>query len=200
MTKLPSLLVLSLSLFGCGTADLEPGHTVSALTAEHSLVPAVAKLGSPVKGGQDLKVIHGYNDPLPGETCTIGSSSDHCGNQQFGLDLQPSNKADKTILSPAAGQVLWTSPDCLGIGTAASLNLTVCHFQSFEVAKGDWVAVGTLLGMRSTSWIHLSLDNRKGAKKVPVPFTLDYTLAGKSFPDLGAGARDQYKGEVIHIL
>ena len=45
---------------------------------------------APVSSGQTLTVIHGYNDPLPGEVCNIGSSIDPCQNQQYGLEYSGS--------------------------------------------------------------------------------------------------------------
>lgn len=56
------------------------------------------QLLAPVSAGQTLTIIHGYNDPLPNEKCVIGSSSDHCQNQRYGLDLKPSDQTKLEIL------------------------------------------------------------------------------------------------------
>src|SRR6185503_10311268 len=105
-----------------------------------------------------LTVVHGYNDPIVGEPCAIGTAPDHCGNQRYGLDLSPSDATDTNILAPLPGSIAWISGDCLGLKTTDNLNLNVCHFASASVAVNDTVARGAVLGTRSTSWIHLSLD------------------------------------------
>ena len=47
---------------------------------------------APVAGGVTVQIVHGYNDPLPNESCPPpgAGKDDHCQNQQYGLDLVPS--------------------------------------------------------------------------------------------------------------
>ena len=148
----------------------------------HPSQQADTALLAPVSAGQQLTVIHGYNDPLPGETCIIGNASDHCRNQQFALDLVPSEQNNRDILAPLPGQIAWIAGNCLGIRTQDDLNLNVCHFAQFNVAQFATVARGAVLGTRSTSWIHLSLDDRyRDASKPAVPFNGAHTLEGIAF-------------------
>jgi len=138
---------------------------------------------APVSSGQTIEVIHGYNDPLPHETCVIGSSSDHCSNQKYGLDIKPSNQAQKEILAPLSGKVAWVSGDCLGIRTRDNHNLTICHFDSFSVEANSEISRGAVLGTRSTSWIHISIDDRyRNATKPAIPFSGIYAIEGTDFP------------------
>jgi len=179
-------------------------------------VESEAALLAPVSRGQTLTVLHGYNDPLPGEPCNIGGGgADHCGNQKYGLDLVPGAQAaartlaaqadgrtlapaDGPILAPLPGRIAWISGDCLGMLTRDNLNLNVCHFSSFSVALGDEVARGAVLGTRSTSWVHLSLDDRyRDPSKPPVPFSGAHTLEGLS---LEPGPDDQRNQHVAVAL
>ncbi|MHC4091443.1 MAG: glycoside hydrolase domain-containing protein, partial [Planctomycetota bacterium] len=156
--------------------------------------PAYALL-APVSAGQKLTVVHGYNDPLPGETCIIGKGPDHCANQKYGLDLRPSDLSDLKILAPLPGKVGWVGGGCLGLTTEDSLNLNVCHFGSFSVKVGQQVERGAVLGNRNTSWIHLSLDDRyRSASRPPVPFSGAHTFEGTSLPPLADSQRNQYYG------
>ena len=165
----------------------------SALTA-YSAVSDTALL-APVSAGQTLTVIHGYNDPLPNESCIIGNSSDHCLNQRYGLDLKPSDQTKLEILAPLPGQIAWISGNCLGIRTSDNLNLNVCHFGRFQVSRNSTVKRGDVLGTRSTSWIHLSLDDRnRYASKPPVPFNGTHTLEGIAFDPGGDYQRNVHAG------
>ena len=137
---------------------------------------------APVASGQTVKVVHGYNDPLPSENCVIGTNSDHCNNQRYGLDFTPSNQNLQEVLAPTSGKIAWTSGDCLGIRTLDDYNLTICHFGQFLKAVNDQVSRGTVLGTRSTSWIHLSMDDRyRHSSKPPIPFDNTHTIEGVSF-------------------
>jgi len=49
---------------------------------------AAEEIKAPVPAGITLKVIHGYNDPAPGQPCEVGQAPDHCDNQLYGLDLE----------------------------------------------------------------------------------------------------------------
>ncbi len=144
------------------------------------------QLLAPVSAGQTLTIIHGYNDPLPNEKCVIGSSSDHCQNQRYGLDLKPSDQTKLEILAPLPGKIDWIEGNCLGIRTSDNLNLNVCHFGRFQVLRNSTVKRGDVLGTRSTSWIHISLDDRnRYASKPPVPFNGAHAIEGIAF-DAGA--------------
>lgn len=169
------------------------------------LAPAEAAQGgaddgfqAPVASGQTLTVIHGYNDPIAGETCVIGSGPDHCENQQFGLDLEPSDQGDTRVLSPTAGTVAWNDTEgsgCIGIATGDGLNLTVCHLASPAISVGTPLDTGDELGTRSTSWIHLSLDDRSGPNPQAVPFVGAHRIEGLEFSP--TGARNEFLGRAI---
>jgi len=153
------------------------------------------QLLAPVSSGQTVTVVHGYNDPMPGETCVIGVTSDHCANQRYGLDLSPSNQSDRNILAPMPGEVAWESGGCMGLKTADNLNLNICHFSSFYVVPNTQVVRGTILGQRSTSWVHLSLDDRYSnpSTKPAVPFSGSHTFEGLSLA-ANDSTRNQYSG------
>jgi len=148
---------------------------------------------APVSAGQMLTIIHGYNDPLPNESCVIGTPPDHCQNQKYGLDLVPSDQTDKNILAPLSGIIQWEDDPtkikypCLGIRTDDNLNLNVCHFLSFSVQQSEQVKRGQILGTRSTDWIHLSLDDRYNISTPtlpyyePIPFNGAHTIEGIPF-------------------
>jgi hypothetical protein len=143
---------------------------------------------APVSAGQTLSFTHGYNDPIPGEACNIGSASDHCAHQRYGLDLTPSNQSDINVLAPLPGSIWWggvPGSDCLGIKTKDNLNLTICHFASIVVINNQQITRGTLLGTRRTSWVHLSLDTGFGvSSRDPIPFNGSHTIEGLQFnPD-----------------
>ncbi len=103
----------------CKVSDLTPG-TTNVYERDWQLSPSVPNgtvqglisrhihsiLLAPVPAGVMLKVIHGYNDHLPGENCPQPGNSiaDHCMNQQYGLDLVPMN-GNTDIIAPATGIV-----------------------------------------------------------------------------------------------
>jgi hypothetical protein len=170
-----------------------------ALSALIGAGPAQAatntELLAPFASGQTGTVVHGYNDPLPGESCVIGSSSDHCQNQKYAFDIRPSNQTDARILAPMPGTIAWISGNCLGLTTTDGYNLNVCHFGSYNVAVGNSVSRGKVLGNRSTSWIHLSLDDRyRNSSKPPVAFSGTHTLEGTSYAPQSDTTRNQYNG------
>jgi hypothetical protein len=169
-----------------------------------------ASLTSPASPGQVLTIIHGYNDPAPGAPCKPGTPPDHCNNQKYGLDLKPSKLDDKQILAPLPGKINWMDDvtkvafACLGILTKDNLNLTICHFGSFNVNKGDEVQRGKLLGLRNTDWIHLSLDARYDDKHnqipqpwKPIAFIGIHTIEGQSFEPLADSVVNQHNTETI---
>ena len=159
------------------------GSRRSLLSSPQGALAADASLSSPFASGS-LTLIHGYNDPPIGAYCPRAGSgpTDHCGNQRYGIDLASSNPADTRILSPLPGRISWISGDCLGINTDDGLDLTVCHFKSFIVGWGNKVPRGAVLGYRSTSWIHLSLDRSAKAdpNTPPVPFAGAHAIVGIS--------------------
>ena len=192
--------------------DRRKGLFGQVFWVEVNVVAPTAVL-APVFRGQTLTVLNGYNDPLPGEACNIGGGgADHCANQKYGLDLVPSVQAtgmlaaqssertsaapgDERILAPLPGRIAWISGDCLGIRTRDDLNLNVCHFARFAVALDDEVARGAVLGTRSTSWIHLSLDDRyRDLSMPPVPFTGAHKLEGLSLEPGPDDQRNQHAG------
>lgn len=151
-------------------------------------------LPAPIPAGISFTVHHGYNDPLPGQTCSIGTTIDHCDNQQFGLDFNPPTQ---DIVSPAAGRVKWIEGECLGIQLDdGGANLTICHFARFKVADEQRVSKGQCLGTKE-SHIHISLDdryNRPGASPhPPIPFTGRYALEGQNLEP--TGQQDQWKNK-----
>src|SRR3990172_7740554 len=158
--------------------------------------PGDVALLAPVSRGQTLVVVHGYNDPIPGEPCVIGGGgADHCSNQKYGLDLNPSRQAELEILAPLPGRIAWISGDCMGIRTRDDLNLNVCHFGRFDLGVGDEVSRGAVLGARSTSWIHLSLDDRyRDSSRPPVPFNGTHRIEGLSFDPQADTVRNQHAG------
>ncbi len=180
----------------CVTISIDIVSAEPSLLYDAQQVPDTVLL-APVSAGQQLEVIHGYNDPLPGEFCKIGAASDHCGSQRYGLDLVPSDQSKAEILSPLPGIIAWITGDCLGIRTSDNLNLNVCHFGRFNVSKNSSVKRGTVLGTRRTSWIHLSLDDRyRNSSKPPIPFNGAHTLEGISFDQGGDRQRNvHYKAK-----
>lgn len=124
--------------------------------------------------------------------CHIGTGPDHCRNQLFGLDMVPDQQSDKKILAPGNGKVSFKGKlegGCVGLRITLDngLNLNVCHFATWNVSTGDRVLRGKVLGTRSTSHVHLSLDNRykigtlcKGPDRcfLPVPFDGQHTIEG----------------------
>ncbi len=168
---------------------------IEVFVTDGSPVGDVALL-APVSRGQTLSVSHGYNDPLPGEPCNIGGGgADHCDNQKYGLDLVPSEQTDLRILAPLPGRIAWISGGCLGMLTRDNLNLNVCHFSSVSAALNDEVGRGAVLGTRSTSWIHLSLDDRyRDSSKPPVAFNGAHTLEGRSVDPGPDDQRNQHLG------
>src|SRR5205823_4633294 len=82
--------------------------------------------------------------------------------------------------------------------TQDNLNLNVCHFGSFAVSAGAQVARGQNLGNRSTSWIHLSLDDRnRNTAKPPVPFNGSHGIEGRNFDPQADTVRNQYNGATV---
>jgi hypothetical protein len=113
-----------------------------ALTLTADSAMAAEDLKAPVPAGATLQVIHGYNDPPPSEPCNIGASPDHCGNQLYGLDLQPVGFDDTTIVAPASGRVSWSEvggTGCIGLTLDAGLNLNLCHLGELDVDVGGGV-------------------------------------------------------------
>lgn len=154
---------------------------------------------SPFNLGVTWTAISGYynNTSQSSEGCGVGGGPglDHCRNQLFGLDLKPSQpfENDKTVLAPASGTVALLAGDCILLTLEDNINLNVCHFASTNVKEGEKVERGKVLGIRSTSWVHISLDNRhnlgtlcnSGKCFLPVPFSGTYSLEGMSLdPDL----------------
>jgi hypothetical protein len=160
----------------------------------------VSGLLAPVAAGIGLTVTHGYNDPLPSESCVIGTARDHCAHQKYGLDLVPDSGWDGTILAPASGRVAWATGDCMGIILSDGVHLTLCHFGRFSVTSG-MVQRGQPLGQAHTSWVHMSLDDGRvhfgqGASQ-PYPFNGSHALEGLSFDPGSDSQRDQWDGVVF---
>ena len=167
-----------------------------------ALVPGLL---APVDAGITLTVWHGYNDPLPGERCDIGTASDHCGQQKFGLDLAPSDGWDGTILSPVFGTVAWSSGECTGLDltgrdpSSIGKQLVVCHFGAkFVSTVGDWVCPGLPLGttVSGKGWVHISLDDgsphRPPFPQFPAyPFSGAQSLQGRNVEPRSDSDRDQ---------
>jgi len=178
-----------------------PSAVASAAARASIAVPAgtippkgSAGIVAPVRAGQTLTVLNGYDNPPPNEPCPPkGYGHDHCTNQQYGLDLVPSDLDDLLVLAPVAGTIAWqdATSGCLGIVPTAfpELNLTVCHLS--EVRLSGAAKAGEVLGLRRPGdpWIHMSLDVRKDANgplpkakwTVGVPFSGAFTIAGTDF-------------------
>ncbi len=170
--------------------------TTSTTPAPYTTQPPTGGAGgllSPVPAGVSYRVHHGYNDPLPGQNCAIGSTIDHCQNQQYGLDL---DTVSRDIVAPGAGTVMKLDGDCLILKLdEGGVNMNLCHFAQFKVAKDQHFPQGYCLGTKG-SHIHISLDDRYSAAngaKPPVPFTGRYKLDGKDLqPD---GSQNQWNDE-----
>ncbi len=180
--------------------NLAPNGTLQG-TINRSGQPALL---APVPSGVELKIIHGYNDPLPSKdnvNCPNPKDgiADHCANQQYGLDLVPANPTSNIhIIAPAAGTA-FTSGECLFLTLdIGNVNLTICHFFSFnpKLTPGMHVDRGFFLGtMKDNSHIHLNLDDRNDTISPnpgcsaqfprtcrPIPFNGGYfTLENQSF-------------------
>lgn len=149
---------------------------------------------SPFNNGITWTVSSGYlnNQDQSKTGCHIGIGPDHCRNQLFGLDMVPDQQSDTEILAPAKGKVLFKGElegGCIGLRITLDngLNLNVCHFATFNVSQGDEIVRGKMLGTRSTSHVHLSLDDRyrigtlcPGEDRcfLPVPFDGQHTIEG----------------------
>lgn len=171
-----TLLLIGLTLI----LPIIPTWTAPAAFSQQQ--PDVA-LVAPVTWGQTLKVIHGFDDH-PAGGCVAGVPPDHCDNQKWGLDFVPSNPGDLRILAPLPGSIWWISGECLGIKTEDNLNLSICHFASYNVSVNQSIKRGMVLGTRISTkqWIHLSLDLGFGVpSRDPVPFTGAHTIEGRSF-------------------
>jgi hypothetical protein len=201
-------LAVALLLGACGspnTTSTVPSAVASAAAKASIAVPSgtvpptgSADIVAPARAGQTLTVLNGYDNPMPGGTCTKGYGHDHCGNQEFGLDLVLSNPSDLLVLSPVTGTIAWPpsgvdAVGCVGIVPTAfpQLNLTVCHLSQLR-ATDKAVTAGEVLGWRNPAdgWIHMSLDTRidGNGKAIPldqvtgVPFSGAFTIAGHDFP------------------
>jgi len=156
------------------------------------LVDGSINITAPVDAGLEVDLTHGYNDPLPDEDCGIGATYDHCNNQLYGLDLDPSATWDGTILAPMGGTVNWIVGDCLGILLDNGLNLTICHFSTFVVEESQSVCRGLPLGTSSKNHVHLNVDDRRTpGLKQPVPFSDDIKFEGESLVPSDISERDQ---------
>jgi Mg-chelatase subunit ChlD len=205
-----TLLLISIT----GTVSAAGARVTRSGTAYGPAAVNDASLTSPVASGQILTIVHGYNDPLAGETCDIGNKlgiaatkGDHCLHQKYGLDLRPSDLNDKNILAPLPGIINWEGTDCLGILTNDNLNLTICHFDHFDnnISLHGSVKRGQILGTRSQNWIHLSLDDRYDGQHnqrlqsswIPIPFNGSHTIEGQSFEPKADSDRNQYNNWTI---
>ena len=149
---------------------------------------------SPFNNGITWTVISGYyNNRNQSETgCHIGLGPDHCRNQLFGLDMVPDQQNDTAILAPGNGKVSYRGKlegGCIGLRITLDngLNLNVCHFAAWNVGPGDRVLRGKVLGTRSSSHVHLSLDDRyrigtlcPGQDRcfLPIPFDGQHAIEG----------------------
>jgi len=147
-----------------GNRGLAPNGTLQGTINR----PMHAVLLAPMPAGTTVEIIHGYNDPLPTQTCPAPGNGidDHCMNQQYGLDLVPvATSSDphpsQDILAPADGTVARVQNDCLGLRlSTGDVNLTICHFASFKAnLQGTSVTRGTFLGTM-TGHIHMNIDDR----------------------------------------
>jgi len=183
--------LVSLAIAACQGAG---GPTPTPTPTQQS-APATAGLVAPVRAPQMLTVLNGYDNPPPDEPCpTSGYGHDHCGHQEYGLDLVPSDLSDLLVLAPIAGTIRWglDAVGCLGMSPDVDpmLNLTVCHLSALR-ASGH-VDPGEVLGLRKPTnpWVHLSLnvqyDSTGGqlpvSARTPIPVTGRYAIAGHDFP------------------
>ncbi len=168
------------------------------LSNQHGPPESDFSLLSPFNNGVAWTVTSGYfnNRDQTSTGCHVGIGPDHCRNQLFGLDMVPNLQSDTQILAPGDGNVSFRGKlegGCVGLRITLDngLNLNVCHFATWNVEVGDRVLRGKILGTRSTSHVHLSLDNRHttgnlcpGQEKcyLPVPFDGKYNLDGLLFP------------------
>lgn len=155
---------------------------------------------SPFNNAVTWTVSSGYynNRDQSSTGCHIGIGPDHCRNQLFGLDMVPDQQNDKEILASANGKVSFKGKlegGCIGLRIILDngLNLNVCHFATFKVSTGDRVLRGKVLGTRSTTHVHLSLDDRyrigtlcpgQDHCYLPIPFDGQHIIEGMSLnPD-----------------
>ncbi|HEY0755127.1 MAG TPA: hypothetical protein VGD98_14305 [Ktedonobacteraceae bacterium] len=138
---------------------------------------------APFNNGITFTASQGYDNNAG--ICKIGMPPDHCDNQLFGLDLVPDSSDTGQVLAPVGGTVTWAdvgkknSTGCIGITIDDGLNLTICHFSTLNVVVGVNVPRGKILGTRSTSHVHISLDDRRYGKPfIPVTFNGTHTLEG----------------------
>lgn len=216
-----AVLAVALLLAGCGpsvtpapaTPAPTPTPTPTAAPATiggYAGAPGSAGIVAPVQAGETLTVQNGYDNPMPSDPCPPkGYGHDHCTNQEYGLDLVPSNLSDLLVLSPVTGKIAWSDVSgggCLGIVPTAfpQLNLTVCHLS--ELSAGTSVTAGEVLGLRRAAnpWIHMSLDVRVdgNGKAIPtaqvvqgVPFSGPFTIAGHDFPSNATPTFDLHQCE-----
>jgi hypothetical protein len=198
--------LLALASAGCNSpSPTELPSAIASAAAKASIdlpsgtIPSAGSAGivAPVQAGETLTVQNGYDNPLPSDPCPPkGYGHDHCTNQEYGLDLVPSNPSDLLVLSPVTGKIAWSDVrggGCLGIVPTAfpQLNLTACHLS--ELRAGTSVTAGEVLGLRRAGnpWIHMSLDVRVdgNGKAIPtadvvqgVPFAGAFSIAGHDFP------------------
>ncbi|KKU92181.1 MAG: hypothetical protein UY21_C0004G0016 [Microgenomates group bacterium GW2011_GWA1_48_10] len=181
-----------------------PSYTVTGIIEKTKvfMLPDVSLL-APVNKGISLSTLHGYNDPpwTPTNTnpCKIPSKTDHCRNQQFGLDLAPDASWDFNIIAPAPGTpsspVSGSGGNCLNFKLDDGTNLNICHFKKVTAPANVHVERGKILGKSSQKgWVHLSLDSRPALCSVgwklqpkqsaqyycPLQFISPYTFEGRS--------------------
>jgi hypothetical protein len=140
------------------------------------------ELLAPFNNDVSFKVTQGYYNNQG--KCSIKKAPDHCDNQLFGLDLVPDPQFadDRQILAPVGGIVDFlpaqSNAYCLGITLDDGIHLNLCHFENWDTLNtGDRVTRGQILGTRSTSHIHISLDDRRAGKPyIPIPFNGRHTF------------------------
>ncbi len=199
------LLVACSSATPAAPSSSIPAGSVSPTNAAQATDEAGGLL-APVRAGQTLTVLNGYDNPPSSEPCpTKGYGRDHCGHQEFGLDLVPSTPDDRLVLAPVASVVMWSElgagqSGCVGLRPAGqpTINLSVCHLSDFApgVTAGTTLARGQVIGYRRPTdpWIHLSLNVQydAGGKQLPqsawapVPFIAPNTLEGRDLAPDGA--------------
>jgi len=182
------------------------GHSGSGPPSPSSSTALLA----PFDEGTNFEVLQGYynNRAQTVDGCHITRGPDHCRHQLFGLDLKPLQQSNTEILAPAPGTVAWpkpgTAPECLGLTLDDGLNLTICHFSSYNVEQFQDVPRGKVLGTMK-GHVHISLDKREGlphGEWLPVPFNkagTDYAPGGHTIEGESLDPNHTGQGETVSL-
>jgi DNA-binding beta-propeller fold protein YncE len=197
---------------GAGCADANPPCQYCGTWSAESMCrkapcpcdpPTGPGIKAPVLGRMRLVNYNGYDSDANNSNCVQKPGNlDHCENQLYGLDLDPTDRSDKglTMVSPIDGEIVrWNSEaGCLFIRLKdpdpvyGNVYLSLCHFAQPLKTSGT-VRRGECLGRRSEG-IHISLATKPDDKSgTALPFTGRYHFEGRSLcPN---GTKNQWFGD-----